>query len=441
MTLNELDVQVVVEITSDQMRTYEEIIISTPQGNIAYTLNPQIQINKMYRFKGKGRSRTGYNTSKEYGDFYVWFTLKTVRDTGKNVIQEYIDGTNKITVNANKQEKKETLECETVIKKEPSIQKKKLDAEMYIEITSEQLKNCEEIIISTPQGKIAYKLNSDLKLDKYYRFKNKGYRSCGWNVKDEFGDLYVKFTIKKSTVNKVQQEEIQRKEVPQEKTMSLELYCFYSSMEDKYAVPSFISSFSECLEHETDGYYGKCVYIILQAVEDILVITMQYTHHLYADDDKRDYCYKFFMDFTPGSQMHCACSSYFPDKHNQGERDTMKEEDMAYLLNCMSISAWNQDMRDKGYYDSFDIKNDNSIITLNDEHCTITKYIAEAFNLKSSLELFTHSKEQLLPYYIRDLADEMKEKRQWEAEKARKFAEQLIEKYKYNKDTFWDDFY
>lgn len=75
MTLNELDVQIDIEITEEQMRANEEIIISTPQGRIAYTLTTQTQLNKIYRFKGKGNRRIGGNVADEVGNFYVKFIL------------------------------------------------------------------------------------------------------------------------------------------------------------------------------------------------------------------------------------------------------------------------------------------------------------------------------------------------------------------------------
>lgn len=209
----------------------------------------------------------------------------------------------------------------------------------------------------------------------------------------------------------------------------LELYCIYSPVGDTgdaNAVPSFISEFSECLVHKVDGFYGKDVYIILEAVDDILIVTLEYTYQPDKHSYERPYCMKFFMDFTPGKQMHCACSSQFPDKYNRNKRDIMKEVDIALLFNCMSISMWNEDMQDKGYYASFDIENDDSEITLNDEHCTITEYIAEAFNVKSSLKPFVGSKEQLLPSHIRDLADKMKEKRERGIQEGRQFFEQLV---------------
>lgn len=66
-----------------------------------------------------------------------------------------------------------------------------LDKHTKGRITAEQLKNSVEVIIETPQGKIVYKLNPLMDLNKTYRFKNKGY---GYpNV--HCGDFYVKFEL------------------------------------------------------------------------------------------------------------------------------------------------------------------------------------------------------------------------------------------------------
>lgn len=58
---------------------------------------------------------------------------------------------------------------------------------LTVKITTEQMKNQEEIIIKTPQGKIAYKLSSNMDLRKKYRIKEKGYNNS---------DLYLKFIVK-----------------------------------------------------------------------------------------------------------------------------------------------------------------------------------------------------------------------------------------------------
>ena len=152
----------------------------------------------------------------------------------------------------------------------------------------------------------------------------------------------------------------------------------------------------------------------LEALDDILVITLQYTFHATTYDVEKTYCYKFFMDFTPDNQLHYACSSSFPDKFNQGERTIILEDDIAHFLNCMSIAMWNQEMRDKGYYASFDIEHDASIITLNEKHCTITQYLAEAFHVSAEPVSNTFLKERLMPNYIKQSALEMTEKRKRE---------------------------
>ena len=76
MTLNELDIHIDIEITEQQMRTYEVIIISTPQGEIEYELSPQTRLNKIYRFIGKGNRIVSNNIADEVGDFCVRFILK-----------------------------------------------------------------------------------------------------------------------------------------------------------------------------------------------------------------------------------------------------------------------------------------------------------------------------------------------------------------------------
>ena len=58
---------------------------------------------------------------------------------------------------------------------------------LTVKITTEQMKNQEEIIIKTPQGRIAYKLSSNMDLRKKYRIKEKGYNNS---------DLYLKFVVK-----------------------------------------------------------------------------------------------------------------------------------------------------------------------------------------------------------------------------------------------------
>lgn len=61
------------------------------------------------------------------------------------------------------------------------------DSTLTVKITTEQMRNQEEIIIKTPQGKIAYKLSSNMDLRKKYRIKEKGYNNS---------DLYLKFIVK-----------------------------------------------------------------------------------------------------------------------------------------------------------------------------------------------------------------------------------------------------
>ena len=284
-----------------------------------------------------------------------------------------------------------------------------LDVQIDIEITAEQMRTYEEIIISTPQGRIAYTLTPQTQLNKIYRFKGKGHRRIGYNIADEVGDFYVKFTSTKIS---------NTKEVPPTNhSLYLNLYNYYypiGKTGDTHAIPSFISMFSECLEHPSTGYYGKDVYIVLEALDDILVITLQYTFHATTYDVEKTYCYKFFMGFTPDNQLHYACSSSFPDKFNQGERTIILEDDIAHFLNCMSIAMWNQEMRDKGYYASFDIEHDASIITLNEKHCTITQYLAEAFHVSAEPVSNTFLKERLMPNYIKQSALEMTEKRKRE---------------------------
>lgn len=65
-----LDKHITVAITSNQLRNYEEVIIETPQGKIAYKLTPQLNINKTYRCKHKG-----YQNDNSYGDLYIHFEL------------------------------------------------------------------------------------------------------------------------------------------------------------------------------------------------------------------------------------------------------------------------------------------------------------------------------------------------------------------------------
>lgn len=93
MTLDELDVYIDIEITEQQMRTYEVIIISTPQGEIEYELSPQTHLNKIYRFIGKGNRRVGYNIADEVGDFCVRFILKKDYKVtaAKKILESYSD--------------------------------------------------------------------------------------------------------------------------------------------------------------------------------------------------------------------------------------------------------------------------------------------------------------------------------------------------------------
>lgn len=72
-----------------------------------------------------------------------------------------------------------------------------IDKKVTISITSKQLKNNEEVLIETPQGNIAYRLNSKMELNRTYRFKGKGYT----NENNYQGDVYVRFVLSDYVMN------------------------------------------------------------------------------------------------------------------------------------------------------------------------------------------------------------------------------------------------
>lgn len=77
MNLGNLDFKADVKITYKQLMNGEEIIVNTPQGKrIAYTLKPDMLLDKIYRIKGQGYRRTGYNGNDEVGDLYIQFILE-----------------------------------------------------------------------------------------------------------------------------------------------------------------------------------------------------------------------------------------------------------------------------------------------------------------------------------------------------------------------------
>lgn len=165
---------------------------------------------------------------------------------------------------------------------------------------------------------------------------------------------------------------------------------------DEYAIPQFLSLFRYYLPHSLTGRYGNDIELTIQSVENSLKICIEYEYGDEYGGSFRRYQLECGINFTPNDQYHYAYSTNAMYRNYEGDLPYATDEQITSLFNCFSIGWRDDTMRSKGYVADFNINDDDSKITYNGRHCTITEYISEAFNLKSELRPFTGRIDTLL---------------------------------------------
>ncbi len=211
-----------------------------------------------------------------------------------------------------------------------------------------------------------------------------------------------------------------------DKVLSVNAHCDYNGEPGELrAYGCFVMLFSDYLVHPSSGGYGKRACMDLQAIDDMLRISINYEHTRVEYDDyyyerQITQCYNLvgYMDFTPNNQMHYAeskCIDTISKSNTTLLYPSVTMTLMDELLEDMSIASIHLKARKEEYDAYFDIEHDDSTITYNGRHCTIAEYIAAYFDL-TPYSTTEANRNSFISDYMRQKANEKSEARKKEIE-------------------------